>query len=51
MERTKDKFLQEQEKDAQFSTPFDFLFDAYYFNGYTASTEDTKEDLDDNESK
>ena len=50
MERTKDKFLEEQEKDAQF-LPFDFLFDAYYFNGYTASTEDTKEDLDDNESK
>jgi hypothetical protein len=45
MERTKDKFLQE------FSTPFDFLFDAYYFNGYTVNTEDTKEDLDDNESK
>ncbi len=51
MERTKDKFLEEQEKDAQILKPFSFLFDAYYFSGYTANTEDTKEDLDDDESK
>jgi len=51
MERTKDKFLEEQEKDAQISNPFSFLFDAYYFSGYTANTRDNKEDLDEDESK
>ena len=38
MEKTKDKFLEEQEKDAQILKPFSFLFDAYYFSGYTANT-------------
>ncbi len=51
MEKTKDKFLQEQEKSTQNTTTFNFLFDAYYFDGQMCYIKKLREDLEDEESK